>query len=237
MAAVHLKNAYSASVCGRATKMFTEVHSEVTCKQCLRSIGAAAKKGHEEKMHAADLANLAELAEKGGKRLERAPGRADVRFQITYSIETKIVGVTHPNEDGSERQTIISTCAIGEELKLVREPQCPFDSSAIGVFRKNGEQLEYLSREFSGSGTAAKMDRGENFHCHISNIVGGYDGKSFGVNIELSNCGQSGHHLRFTRDAFQPRDSEPEEQNVRLLRALAVIAIMIAVVYILVKYV
>jgi hypothetical protein len=203
MAVVHLKNAYSASVCGRATKLFTGTHSEVTCKQCLRSIAAAWKKAHEEEMYGAGLARLAELAEEERKRLPRGPsvggGR---RLRIIYAIETKVVGVTHPNEDGSERQTIIQRCVIGEELKLVRESQCPFDPAAICVFRMNGEQLGYLSRELSGGGTAAKLDSGETFHCYITNIAGGYDGRSFGVNVQVSNSDRQEHQVPFCGRSF-----------------------------------
>jgi hypothetical protein len=87
-------------------------------------------------------------------------------------------------------------CAIGEELSLVREPKCPLDPAAIGVFRKNGEQLPYLSREFSAGGTAAKMDIGESFQCSVKNIVGGYEGKSFGVMFLCRTAaGQNSDHL------------------------------------------
>lgn len=56
----------------------------------------------------------------------------------------QVHGITHRNDDGSSRQRIIRECAVGEELELVPEPDNPYDSDAIKVCRKTGEQLGYL---------------------------------------------------------------------------------------------
>jgi hypothetical protein len=56
---------------------------------------------------------------------------------------TQVHGITHKNTDGSSRQKIIESCYEGEELVLVPEPDNQFDSGAVKICRKNGEQLGY----------------------------------------------------------------------------------------------
>lgn len=61
-------------------------------------------------------------------------------LRIFYS---QVHGMLHENKDGSRRQDIISRCRVGEELDLIPEPDNPFDSSAVKICRKNGEQIGY----------------------------------------------------------------------------------------------
>lgn len=56
----------------------------------------------------------------------------------------RLAGVKHSNADGVKRQSIIKRCTVGEELRLVPEPDNPFDSSAIRVCRLNGETIGYI---------------------------------------------------------------------------------------------
>lgn len=63
-------------------------------------------------------------------------------FEQTF--RTTIRGVTKQNRDGTDRQVLVKTLRPGEELKLVREPENPYDKYAVAVFRSTGEQLGYV---------------------------------------------------------------------------------------------
>lgn len=63
-------------------------------------------------------------------------------------IETKIVGVSFKNPDGSSRQEKVALLQKGDTLALVREPKNKYDKNAIAVrLTARGRQLGYLSRE------------------------------------------------------------------------------------------
>jgi len=50
------------------------------------------------------------------------------------------------NADGSSRQTILAGCVAGEPMRLICEPDNPYDREAVKVCRLNGEQIGYLPR-------------------------------------------------------------------------------------------
>jgi hypothetical protein len=103
----------------------------------------------------------------------------------TNSFFTKVAGVTFEG-----RQRIIPRCSVGEQLILVRDPNDHFDKGAIKVMRLNGEQLGFVPADVSrgdhSSGLAFQMDHGVEYKCRISDITGGAGGRSFGVNIEIT---------------------------------------------------
>ncbi len=63
------------------------------------------------------------------------------------TIETRIVGVTHPNHDGTSRQEYLRGCSRGEMLRLVPEPDNSFDVNAVKVETESGYQVGYLPRD------------------------------------------------------------------------------------------
>jgi hypothetical protein len=119
--------------------------------------------------------------------------------QAAKSFFTKIAGVTFEG-----RQRIIPRCSKGERLRLVRDPTNRYDKGAIKVMRLNGEQLGYIpayvSRSDDPSGLALRMDRGDRFQCRIKDLTGGGEGRSLGVNIEVTEC---------EFDDVPPRDTTP----------------------------
>jgi len=52
-----------------------------------------------------------------------------------------VAGESHRNADGSDRQSIIPRCRVGDLLVLEHEPDNPHDVNAIRVLRQNGEQI------------------------------------------------------------------------------------------------
>ena len=65
-------------------------------------------------------------------------GRALRHFLIS------VAGVTYPNRDGSNRQTIIATCRAGESVILEAEPDNLHHENAVRVLRKDGSQIGYV---------------------------------------------------------------------------------------------
>ena len=64
----------------------------------------------------------------------------------TKTIRLPVVGVSHPNNDGSSRQDIIRKIEVGEPLELVREPTNMYDQNAVMVRHELG-QIGYVSRD------------------------------------------------------------------------------------------
>ena len=105
------------------------------------------------------------------------------------TIPTKVVGVTFPNPDGSDRQRIIARCHPGEDLALVHEPNNPHDNCAVAVRRKTwlgrmGKQLGHLdarlAREIVNHAAA-----GRQFACTLRFVTGGRNGKNYGATIDI----------------------------------------------------
>ena len=108
-------------------------------------------------------------------------------------FKTKVAGVTHKNSDGTERQKIIKKCKTGENLLLIREPNNPYDKSAISVHRESGEQIGYIASHVSKTeheaipGLADEIDKGRKITAKVFEIIGGFEfDKSYGCLIEIT---------------------------------------------------
>ena len=60
-----------------------------------------------------------------------------------------VAGESFHNDDGSDRQPIISRCRVGEALILDAEPDNPEDENAIRVLRLDGKQIGYIERDMA----------------------------------------------------------------------------------------
>lgn len=106
--------------------------------------------------------------------------------EVRKRFPTKVVGVTRKNNDGTSRQKIIKQLRTGQELELVPEPDNPFDSDAIKVCTKRGEQVGYLEARLAGE-VARRMRRGIKHTAKVLSIVGGFEGgKTLGCVLELT---------------------------------------------------
>lgn len=96
-------------------------------------------------------------------------------------FNTKVVGVTFNNPDGTSRQEIILSCKEGEELEVRHYGDAEFPS-AFGVFKKDGRQLGHISRELADDLYAFYNDNPK--MAIVTGITGG--GKlSYGCNIHV----------------------------------------------------
>jgi len=107
-------------------------------------------------------------------------------------IRTKVFGVSQKNDDDRSRQQLIRRFVKqGEILLLDREPTNPNDKNAISVsvapieYVEQDTKIGYISRELAAD-LAPIMDSGGKIVCIVLNRTGGREGKSFGVNIELT---------------------------------------------------
>ena len=107
-------------------------------------------------------------------------------------IRTKVRGVTAQNEDGRLRQDIIRRhCHDGQSLDVVREPDHEYDENAIGLwvviprllFKSKG-RIGYIASDLTED-LAPFVDQGNRLTAKVLNIVGGDEGRSFAVNVEL----------------------------------------------------
>ena len=73
-----------------------------------------------------------------------------IKIPSVFVYETKVVGVSKDNEDGTSRQKVIQNeVEEDDKLRLEAEPTNPYDSNAIKVLSKNGNQIGYLNRDIA----------------------------------------------------------------------------------------
>ncbi len=71
-----------------------------------------------------------------------------IKIPSAYVIDTKVVGVSHQNQDGTSRQKIISDEVRENDLLILEpEPDNPHDPNAVRVLSKQGNQIGYLKKE------------------------------------------------------------------------------------------
>lgn len=96
------------------------------------------------------------------------------------SFYARVAGVSYNN-----RQKTLGKCRVGEELNLFREPSDDYPE-AIGVYRRNGEQLGFIPADIAIR-LADDLGDGVVVTCEIADITGGTKGKpSLGCNIKLT---------------------------------------------------
>lgn len=110
---------------------------------------------------------------------------------MSYILDTKVVGVTFANtgRNTENRQAIIQDLNHrgllnpGQELRLERDPQNPYDRNAISVIGPDGRQIGNLSKE-NAAMLAPMIDSGAKYTVTVSSLTGG-NGYSYGINIRV----------------------------------------------------
>lgn len=116
-------------------------------------------------------------------------------------FQSKVVGVTRHNHDGSDRQFIAGQCRAGEQLTLRREPDNSQDPNAVAVFRENGDQVGYLSASVAEQ-LAPLLDADAPITAEVSEVTSGTaDRPSFGVNIRIHDNDGSSERAAAATDA------------------------------------
>lgn len=105
-------------------------------------------------------------------------------------FHTKIVGVSHPNPDGTSRQDLIEELEdlVAQQgsvtLTLMREALNPHDTHAVAVLDPKGRQLGYLAAKVA-EGVAPLMDSHVQLRSCVASITGGGLTMNYGVNIRI----------------------------------------------------
>ena len=74
-----------------------------------------------------------------------------LKIPSAFVIESKVVGVSKNNSDGTSRQTIIrNEVREDDELTLQLEPENPYDPDAICILTKSGHQIGYVAKDIAG---------------------------------------------------------------------------------------
>ncbi len=105
--------------------------------------------------------------------------------KVKREFFSKLAGVTHFQE-GNDPQKLLKKCKPGQELLLVRDPKNKYDSNAIKVYLKTGEQVGWIGRDLAER-LSEQIDSGTNIIVTISEITGGglFSGQSYGCNIKI----------------------------------------------------
>ncbi|WP_420318477.1 HIRAN domain-containing protein [Ekhidna sp.] len=73
-----------------------------------------------------------------------------IKIPSVFVYETKVVGVSKDNADGSSRQEIIRReVEEDDKLKVEAEPDNLYDPNAVKVLSKFGHQIGYLNKEMA----------------------------------------------------------------------------------------
>jgi len=101
-----------------------------------------------------------------------------------------LVGEAQKNPDGRSRQLELQSCQPGEQVKLVREPQNPYDEFAIAVYSNRSVQIGYMRKEHAKE-VAPALDASRNHEAIITELTGGLpDYPNFGCKIGITWEGQ-----------------------------------------------
>ena len=107
-----------------------------------------------------------------------------IKIPSVFVYDTKVVGVSKPNSDGTSRQAIIQREVVeGDHMQLKAEPANPHDPNAVQVCSKFGNQVGYLSRDMAEKVKPA-LDHGTEIHVKAS-WVSGEKMSGVGLRIEL----------------------------------------------------
>lgn len=95
-------------------------------------------------------------------------------------FNTKLAGVTFEG-----RQQVLERLSAGTPLRLERKPENPFDGNACALFDPHGDQVGFLNRRLAAV-LAPSIDAGIAYDVEVTEVTGGDDDRSFGVNVMLS---------------------------------------------------
>lgn len=93
------------------------------------------------------------------------------------SFHTKLAGVTFEG-----RQEVLQRLSSGSPLRLVRQPENPYDGNAIALFDTHGSQVGFFNRRLAAV-LAPAVDAEIEYDVEVTEVTGGEGGNSLGVNV------------------------------------------------------
>lgn len=133
--------------------------------------------------------------------------------EIQKKFNSKVVGVTYKNNDGSSRQEIISKCKINEKLLLI--PEKYKQDWAILVCRESYEVLGYLNSDLAREISDLIIRKKSQVDAKITSLTGG-NGTTKGVNIELTKYVINNRPKPKKREKVEEKPYDPNIKMHRL---------------------
>ena len=96
------------------------------------------------------------------------------------AFHTKLAGVTFEG-----RQTVLEDLSPGTPLRIERQPTNEFDPNACALFEPSGRQAGYFNRRLAAV-LAPLIDADVEYDVSVTDVTGGDDGSSLGVNVLVS---------------------------------------------------
>lgn len=101
------------------------------------------------------------------------------------TFHTKLAGVTHDGRQGIIRNLHrMGELDTGTELVLQREPSNPYDSFAVAVLTKSGQNIGYLPKDTARQ-VSININSGMTYRAYVSAVTGGDAGYAYGVNLRI----------------------------------------------------
>jgi hypothetical protein len=109
-----------------------------------------------------------------------------IKIPSVYVLDTKVVGVSMNNADGTSRQAIILREIFEDDpIALELEPDNPYDPNAVKVLSKFGNQIGYLGKDVAERLKIALINE---IDIRVkASWVSGEKMKGVGLRIELVN--------------------------------------------------
>jgi single-stranded-DNA-specific exonuclease len=115
---------------------------------------------------------------------ERILARGDYEgIADAESFHTKLAGVSFEG-----RQEVVGRLEPGSALRLVRQPENEYDTNAIAVLDPIGDQVGFFNRRLAAA-LAPEIDRGAAYEVAVTDVTGGGEGASLGVNVLVQRAG------------------------------------------------
>lgn len=154
-----------------------------------------------------DAAPAAELVDGLFAEAERILARGDYEgIADAESFHTKLAGVTFEG-----RQERIARLAPATPLRLERQPDNPHDQWACALHDPAGEQVGFFNRRLAAA-LAPAIDGGADYDVTVTEVTGGEEGASLGVNVVVERRGE-------TRDEDRGEARERRAELARLSAA------------------
>ncbi len=172
-----------------------------------------------------ELPGAADLVDELFADAERILARGDYEgIGDAESFHTKLAGVTFEG-----RQEVVARLSEGTALRLVRQPDNPFDPNAIALFDATGDQVGFFNRALAAA-LAPEIDAGAVYDVSVTDVTGREArdegaARSLGVNVLVERAGAGPREAERRRDRAaragrSSRRSRPPELDAELVRAL-----------------
>jgi single-stranded-DNA-specific exonuclease len=134
-----------------------------------------------------------------------------VGIEDAESFHTKLAGVTFEG-----RQELLESLEPGTPLRLERQADNPHDANACALHDPSGAHIGYLNRRLAAV-LAPVIDAGVEYDVEVTEVTGGEEGRSKGVNVLVSRRAE--RVAEEDSDSAVDRRAALESLNTEQLRA------------------